>query len=97
MVSNWSGNLDFCTAENSFLIPVRPVPVESDNPDFKELTDLVWADPDVGKAAATIRQIFEDRSIAAQKAAHCMGVTNAKFQFPFYDLALKELARKFNG
>lgn len=62
MVTNWSGNTDFCCADNAFLIDYKPVPVESSHPEFKGLRNLTWADADTGQAARVLKEIKADRS-----------------------------------
>ncbi|MDY0029082.1 MAG: glycosyltransferase family 4 protein [Pseudobdellovibrionaceae bacterium] len=62
MVTNWSGNTDFCTKENAFLVGYNQVPVRSTHPEFKGLGNLTWADADVNEAARILQDIKSDRA-----------------------------------
>ncbi|HEU5142242.1 MAG TPA: methyltransferase domain-containing protein, partial [Solirubrobacterales bacterium] len=59
----YSGNLDFMTETNSYLVPHEMVeigPGASPYPPDKE-----WADPDLDRAAEQMRQVFENPEAAA--------------------------------
>ncbi|OIN85256.1 MAG: hypothetical protein AUJ12_10280 [Alphaproteobacteria bacterium CG1_02_46_17] len=60
MVTNWSGNTDFCTVDNAFLIDYKPVPVVSSHPEFKGLNNPTWADADTDQAAQILKKIKAD-------------------------------------
>jgi glycosyltransferase involved in cell wall biosynthesis len=94
MVTNWSGNVDFCTHENSFLIDYRMVALQSEHAEFKALTNLQWADANAEHAATLLRQAFENREILQQKADACLLHTNAYFSEPGYVRALSALNAK---
>jgi glycosyltransferase involved in cell wall biosynthesis len=57
----YSGNLDFMTADNSFLIDHTLAPVEAGPP------GAVWAEPSVGHAAAVLRSIVGNPAAAAER------------------------------
>ena len=57
----YSGNLDFMTRDNSYLIDCSLVPVG----DAAAPPGAVWAEPAVGHAAAVMRAVFEDPAAAA--------------------------------
>jgi glycosyltransferase involved in cell wall biosynthesis len=73
VATNWSGNLDFCTAENSVLVGFDLVPVEAVHPVYlhaiAEHPDLQWAEPRIDEAAAALRQLVEDPAWAARLGA----------------------------
>ena len=53
----YSGNMDFMTAENSFPLPYRLVPLERDYGPY--MRGAVWADPDLDEAARLMRLVVE--------------------------------------
>jgi glycosyltransferase involved in cell wall biosynthesis len=57
----YSGNLDFMTDNNSFLVDYTLVPADAAPP------GAVWAEPSVGHAAAVLRSIVDDPAAAAAK------------------------------
>ena len=61
----YSGNLDFMTPDNSFLIDYELVPVEA--PGVAAPPGAVWAEPSVAHAAAVLRSIVDDPAAAAEK------------------------------
>lgn len=67
IATGYSGNLDFMTAENSYLVDYRLVPIGSGNGPYPP--DGVWAEPDVEHAARLMRQVFDDRDAAAARGA----------------------------
>lgn len=54
----YSGNLDFMTAENSFLVPARPTVIGPDANPYP--ADGEWGDPDLEAAAQLMREAFRD-------------------------------------
>ncbi len=68
----YSGNMDFCTAENSLLVDFRLTPLSQGDYPFWE--DQVWADPDVEQAARLMKSMAEDpeagRAIGEKARAH---------------------------
>jgi glycosyltransferase involved in cell wall biosynthesis/SAM-dependent methyltransferase len=61
----YSGNLDFMTAENSYLVPHTMTEIGPDAPPYP--ADKEWAEPDLDLAAELMRQVFEDPEAAAQR------------------------------
>ncbi len=61
----WSGNLDFMTERNSYLVPYQLVKVGSDCRPYSR--DEHWADPDVRAAAGILRAVYENRALAQEK------------------------------
>lgn len=54
----WSGNLDFMTAANSLPVRADMIPVAAGAYPFGE--GQMWADPDIGHAAALLRPVLAD-------------------------------------
>jgi glycosyltransferase involved in cell wall biosynthesis len=65
IATNYSGNVDFMTAENSYLVDYRIIPLTRDYGPY--MRGYVWADPDVAQAAQFIREVALDRPAAASK------------------------------
>lgn len=63
----YSGNLDFMTEGNSWLVPASLVPIGEGVWPFPP--DHVWADPDLDMAAQAMKQVFTDRDEAAKRGA----------------------------
>ncbi len=61
----YSGNMDFMTGENSFLVNYRLTELERDYGPYKK--GNVWANPDLDQAAQWMREVFENRNEAAAR------------------------------
>lgn len=53
----YSGNMDFMTPDNSYMVPYRLVKLERDYPPYDR--GNVWAEPDSDAAAVMLRSIFD--------------------------------------
>lgn len=67
IATGWSGNLEFMDEANSVLIPYELVQVGEGAAPYSP--DAWWADPDLDAAAAAMRSLFDDRSLAADLGA----------------------------
>ena len=67
IATGYSGNLDFMTEENSFLVPYAVAEVPPGCEPYRPGTP--WAEPDVGEAARMMRRVVDEPDLAAQKAA----------------------------
>lgn len=65
IATGYSGNLQFMTPENSFLVPWRPTTVPEHCEPYPVGTR--WADPDLDAAAAALRTIVDDPALATAK------------------------------
>ncbi len=63
----YSGNLDFMTEENSFLVPHGMAEVPPGCEPYRPGTP--WAEPDVDQAARMMRRVVDDPDLATRKAA----------------------------
>jgi len=63
----YSGNLDFMTAENSYLVPHTMVEIGPDAAPYP--ADKEWAEPDLDRAAELMQQVFRNPQEAAQRGA----------------------------
>jgi glycosyltransferase involved in cell wall biosynthesis len=64
----YSGNMDFCTPENSYLVDYDLISVGYDEYLGVE-RGSVWADPNIASAAAAMRSAVSNRDEAAKKGA----------------------------
>ena len=67
VATGYSGNMDFMTEANSYPVRYRETVVRENEGPFQLGT--VWAEPDVGHAAALCDHIYSDRKAARTKAA----------------------------
>lgn len=64
----WSGTVDFCDPDNSWLVGSPLIPVVDTHPEFAGLEGAVWADPSPEAAAGYLREIFRAPERAREKA-----------------------------
>jgi hypothetical protein len=67
IATRYSGNLDFMTEENSWLVDCRLVPVAEGAYPFAQRQ--VWAEPQPASALAMMERVLLDRAGAREKAA----------------------------
>ncbi len=61
----YSGNLDFMTAGNSYLVPHTMTEIGVDANPYPP--DGEWAEPDLGRASSLMREVFENPKAAAER------------------------------
>jgi glycosyltransferase involved in cell wall biosynthesis/SAM-dependent methyltransferase len=61
----YSGNLDFMTAENSYLVDYELAPIGPGNAPYP--AEAEWAEPDLDHAARLLRQVFDDQDEARRR------------------------------
>ena len=62
IATGFSGNTDFMTASNSFLVNYELVEIEQDHGPYKK--GWLWAEPDVNHAAEFMRKVYENKALA---------------------------------
>jgi glycosyltransferase involved in cell wall biosynthesis len=67
IATNYSGNTDFMTEQNSFLVPWSPVPVGAGAGGYDPTA--IWAEPDEESAIRTLRYVFHNQSEARIRGA----------------------------
>lgn len=77
ILTNWSGNIDYMTGDNSIAIDYRLVELGRDYPPYK--AEQKWAEPDVEQAAHWMRTLFEDRDLALEIGARGRDTINRQF------------------
>lgn len=68
VATGFSGNTDFMTPRNSWLVDYELAPVGPEGGNYP--ADGTWAEPDLDHAAALMRQVFDDRDAARERAEH---------------------------
>ena len=68
IATNWSGNTDFMTAEDSLLIVCQLRPVQ-DPQGIYQIPAALWAEPDIDEATVALRQLYDDRTSLLLMAA----------------------------
>jgi adenine-specific DNA methylase len=65
IVTNFSGNTDFCTPETAFLVNGENIVLEPDDYLFSE--GQFWCDPDVNEAAEQMKFCYNYPEVVTQK------------------------------
>jgi hypothetical protein len=91
LVTAWSGNMDFCTEENSFLVGYTLFKVNSSHPEFSEFTDATWADASVQEAADILRAVYESPTQLEHKTRCCRIQMKNTINTHKYEHALKKI------
>jgi glycosyltransferase involved in cell wall biosynthesis/SAM-dependent methyltransferase len=68
IATGYSGNLDFMTWQNSYLVPYTMVEIGPDANPYPP--DKQWAEPDLERASEMMRQVFENPKEAARRGQH---------------------------
>lgn len=84
----YSGNMDFCTEENCFLVDYDLVAVGYDEYLNVE-RGSVWADPKISSAAAAMREVFHNRDEAARRGMRAA-------QFVKDNFSIDAIARRYS-
>jgi glycosyltransferase involved in cell wall biosynthesis len=75
IVTNYSGNTDFTTAENAMLVNYRLIPVGPGREPYSP--QGLWADPDIDQAARYMSLIASDAELGARLAAKGNSIVRA--------------------
>jgi len=67
VATGYSGNLQFMTDENSFLVPWQPTTIPAEAEPYP--AGGVWADPDLDAAARLMRAVIDEPEIAVARGA----------------------------
>lgn len=62
IATGWSGNMDYMNSENSLPVDYSLVPVQDQEGNYRA-DGQKWADPDIGHAAALLRQAADDHDL----------------------------------
>lgn len=61
MTTGWSGNMDFCTEEDTILVNYTLCPVRSTHPAFRDMKWCNWAEVNTDQAAELLKKFYRDR------------------------------------
>lgn len=87
IATGYSGPLDYLSSEHHFLVRHRLVPVEQNYPFYNR--QMQWAEPDLNHAAELMREVYNHRESALQKARSAADRLNVKYS----SRAIGELGR----
>lgn len=79
IVSNWSGQTDFLTAEHSILLPGKVAPVHGSTVNDWILKDSKWFTVDYAIAGATLKDVFKNYSRYAERSKKTAGIAAKKW------------------
>jgi glycosyltransferase involved in cell wall biosynthesis len=96
MATAWSGNMDFCTEDNSFMISSKPITVTSNHPEFQGLKNATWADADLKQTADVLTRIADNPELLIHKKQHCVSQMQETINSKKYSHALKRLDAESN-
>jgi Glycosyl transferases group 1 len=96
MTTAWSGNMDFCTEDNSFMISYKPITVTSNHPEFQGLKNATWADADIEQTTDLLREIADKPQLLTHKKQYCISQMQQTINSKKYSHALKRLVTEKN-
>jgi glycosyltransferase involved in cell wall biosynthesis len=94
VATDWSGNTDFCHADNSFPVDYRLVPFGDNHGDYDGVKDARWAEPSAPHAAAQLRRVRDEPSAARHMAEHARRALRRHITAHGYVSALATLAER---
>ena len=90
VVTNWSGNVDFLTADNGLPVLYSLVPAHDPQGTYNQ-PSCFWAEADVGDAAAKLRMIRDGRAIAVAIGKQAASDASSMFGAETYIQRVREL------
>lgn len=94
IVTGYSGNMDFTTPENSFLVNYRLVRIEREGPYPK---GYVWAEPDLDQAAEQMRSVYKNRDAAVERGRRARETVLRLLDPMVIGTRMKERLRRINS
>ena len=91
IVTGYSGNMDFTTPENSFLVNYRLACIEQEGPYPK---GYVWADPALDQAAEHMRYVYKNRDAAAERGRRARETVLKRFDPVVAGTRMKERLKR---
>ena len=77
IMTNWSGNTDFMTADNCVPVDYRLIPIERDYGPYK--AGQRWADANIDEAAAAMYRLASDPELVDQLGNNARKFMQAEF------------------
>lgn len=97
VVTNWSGNTDFCPSEYAFTVDYDLVPFADVHTDYSEVSEAQWAEPSVAHAAMHLRAIRDAPDEARKRAQRLKMALREHIGRSTYSEALNALTKEFGG
>lgn len=88
VVTNWSGNTDFCNAETACLVDYRLKKLEKDFGPYPK--DATWAEPDIDNAAWWLKKIFYDQALGKEMGKKAKNFLETNYNPQTCGAAMKE-------
>jgi glycosyltransferase involved in cell wall biosynthesis len=92
VVTNWSGNVDFCREDTAFLVRHALIPFRDADPSYEGVTGARWADPSAEDAARCLRLIRSEPEAGRAKAKAARAFLIRYTAENSYDRAVRSLA-----
>ncbi len=77
IITNWSGNVDYMTADNSIAIDYELIKLGQDYGPYK--AHQSWAEPDVEQAAHWMKKLFADPALGLRLGHHAQQTIQTQF------------------
>ena len=91
--TGFSGNMDYCNEENSYLVDFSIISVKENEYDFSR--GFGWADPSITSAAEKILEVYKNNDIAQAKATQGKITIEDKLSSEFLAKRFKMLVTNF--
>ena len=89
VVTDYSGNQDFCTSETAYLVPFKIIPLKGEDYIFSR--GQFWAEPDVNAAAEILKTVMKDASRRKKITAAAQVLISTRYSLSASATALREL------
>ncbi|MDX1491940.1 MAG: glycosyltransferase [Pseudohongiellaceae bacterium] len=77
LATNWSGNVDYMSPDNSVCVSYTLIEVDKDYGPYKK--GQIWADPDINQAAEGMRSLVDDKALAERLAKRALHTIASEF------------------
>lgn len=84
----WSGNLDFMTDENSYLVKSRLIELDTNYGPY--MSGEFWAEPDLEHAAQLMKQVFNNRFEPDPRTASAKALIESKYSLSALSISIEE-------
>jgi len=88
IITNWSGNTDYMTPDNSIGIDARLITLDQDYGPYK--AGQIWADPDINQAAMAMQRLATDPEWAAKLGNHARQTMQAQFSPEYVGILMQK-------
>ena len=95
IVTNWSGSVDYMTADNSIAIDYELVKLGQDYGPYK--AHQAWAEPDVEKAAHWLKKLAADPDLGRRLGHHGRATIETRFSPRIVGTLIRDRLQKIRG